>query len=119
MWCDPAEDDSKSGFTPSPRGDGIYLFGADVVATFCRANDLDVIVRGHQVVQDGWELFAGGRVWTVFSATNYCGRFQNAGAMLQVDAELTIWPRTILPSSLASWQASQYRPPSPPRIHRG
>lgn len=44
------------------------MFGADVVAAFCRDMDVDLIVRGHQVVQDGYEFFAGRRLVTIFTA---------------------------------------------------
>lgn len=41
-----------------------------------------------QVVQDGYEFFANRRLVTIFSAPNYCGEFDNAGAMMSVDETL-------------------------------
>lgn len=41
-----------------------------------------------QVVQDGYKFFAGQRLVTVFSAPNYCGELNNAGAMMNVDGNL-------------------------------
>jgi diadenosine tetraphosphatase ApaH/serine/threonine PP2A family protein phosphatase len=38
------------------------------------------VVRAHQVVEDGYEFFADRGCVTVFSAPNYCGEFDNAGA---------------------------------------
>ena len=49
---------------------------------------MDLIVRGHQVVEDGYEFFAGRELVTIFSAPNYCGEFDNAGAMMTVDDTL-------------------------------
>lgn len=43
----------------------------------------------HQVVEDGYEFFAKRQLVTVFSAPNYCGEFDNAGAMMSVDDTLT------------------------------
>lgn len=60
------------------RGSGVSKFGADVVAEFCRNNNLDVIIRGHECVMDGFTHFASGRLITVFSATNYCGTSSNS-----------------------------------------
>ena len=44
--------------------------------------------RAHQVVEDGYEFFAKRQLVTVFSAPNYCGEFDNAGAMMSVDESL-------------------------------
>lgn len=41
-----------------------------------------MIVRAHECVMDGFERFAQGHLITLFSATNYCGTANNAGAIL-------------------------------------
>ena len=41
-----------------------------------------------QVVEDGYEFFARRQLVTLFSAPNYCGEFDNAGAMMSVDETL-------------------------------
>jgi serine/threonine-protein phosphatase PP1 catalytic subunit len=41
-----------------------------------------------QVVEDGYEFFAKRQLVTIFSAPNYCGEFDNAGAMMSVDDTL-------------------------------
>jgi len=41
-----------------------------------------------QVVEDGYEFFANRQLVTIFSAPNYCGEFDNAGAMMSVDDTL-------------------------------
>lgn len=41
-----------------------------------------------QVVEDGYEFFANRQLVTIFSAPNYCGEFDNAGAMMTVDETL-------------------------------
>ena len=41
-----------------------------------------------QVVEDGYEFFADKQLVTIFSAPNYCGEFNNAGAMMSVDENL-------------------------------
>ena len=49
-----------------------------------------------QVVEDGYEFFAKRQLVTLFSAPNYCGEFDNAGAMMSVDETLMcsfqVWP---------------------------
>jgi hypothetical protein len=39
-------------------------------------------------VEDGYEFFAKRQLVTLFSAPNYCGEFDNAGAMMSVDETL-------------------------------
>jgi serine/threonine-protein phosphatase PP1 catalytic subunit len=40
------------GWSENDRGVS-YTFGADVVASFLKRHDLDLICRAHQVVEDG------------------------------------------------------------------
>lgn len=53
-----------------------------------RRHDLDLICRAHQVVEDGYEFYARRQLVTIFSAPNYCGEFDNSGAMMSVDDTL-------------------------------
>ena len=64
------------------------VFNGKIVQTFLKNNDLDIICRAHQVVEEGYEFFADRKLVTVFSAPNYCGEFDNAGAMMSVDENL-------------------------------
>jgi len=41
-----------------------------------------------KVVEDGYEFFAKRQLVTLFSAPNYCGEFDNAGALMTVDENL-------------------------------
>lgn len=72
LWSDP--DPWVKGWHPNTRG-ASYVFGADVVINTCRILNIDLIVRAHQVVQDGYEFFANRRLVTIFSAPHYCGNF--------------------------------------------
>lgn len=85
LWSDPEKD--IIGWGENDRGVS-YTFGPDVVAKFLRKHDLDLIVRAHQVVEDGYEFFAKRMLVTLFSAPNYCGEFDNAGSMMSVDDSL-------------------------------
>lgn len=40
------------------------------------------------MVEDGYEFFADRQLVTIFSAPNYCGEFDNSGAMMSVDETL-------------------------------
>ena len=85
LWSDPDKD--VNGWGENDRGVS-YTFGSDVVSKFLDDHDLDLVCRAHQVVEDGYEFFAKRQLVTVFSAPNYCGEFDNAGAMMSVDDTL-------------------------------
>jgi len=85
LWSDPQRD--VDGWQPNDRGVS-SVFGADVVTNFLKKHDLDLICRAHQVVEEGYEFFAKRQLVTIFSAPNYCGEFDNAGAMMSVDDSL-------------------------------
>jgi serine/threonine-protein phosphatase PP1 catalytic subunit len=85
LWSDPCN--VIQGWGPNDRGVS-YTFGPDRVSDFLQKLDLDLICRAHQVVEDGYEFFADRQLVTVFSAPNYCGEFDNAGAMMSVDQTL-------------------------------
>ena len=65
-----------------------FTFGPDVVSRFLANHDMDLIVRGHQVVEDGYEFFTLRQLVTIWSAPNYRGEFDNAGAIMSIDDSL-------------------------------
>jgi serine/threonine-protein phosphatase PP1 catalytic subunit len=96
LWSDP--DPNITGWGENDRGVS-FVFGTDIVTNFLQNQDLDLIVRAHQVVEDGYEFFAGRRLVTLFSAPNYCGEFDNAGGMISVDEDLMCSFQILRPSS--------------------
>lgn len=129
LWSDPTDSDSMSGVCLNemrdPDGSGrITKFGPDRVEKFLARNaPLQLIIRAHECVMDGFERFANGKLITVFSATDYCGHHKNAGALLFIRRDLTVVPKLIYPSAMnvlrepELWDAriTQLRPPTPPR----
>ena len=85
LWSDP--DENASGFGENDRGVSC-TFNETVLKNFLAKNDLDLLCRAHQVVEDGYEFFGNRQLVTVFSAPNYCGEFDNSGAIMDVDEEL-------------------------------
>ncbi|VDK73927.1 unnamed protein product [Litomosoides sigmodontis] len=103
VWADPTS--KGDGWFYSPRGLS-YSFGKGVLLSACKALKIDLVIRAHQfclknfpkttkkrmfrVVQDGYELMVGKKLITVFSAPNYAGQFNNAGAVVCIDEDLQI-----------------------------
>jgi diadenosine tetraphosphatase ApaH/serine/threonine PP2A family protein phosphatase len=116
LWSDPDKD--ISGWGDNDRGVS-FTFGADIVTKFLQRHDLDLVCRAHQVVEDGYEFFAKRQLVTLFSAPNYCGEFDNAGAMMSVDDTLMCSFQILKPAekratgTFAGLQAA--RPGTPPR----
>jgi len=86
LWSDPSED-LPTDWGVNERGVSV-TFSKNAVEGFLEKNNLDLICRAHQVVEDGYEFFAGQKLVTVFSAPNYTGEFDNYGAFLNVDESL-------------------------------
>ena len=86
LWSDP-DDAATDGFGENDRGVSV-IFNGEVVKKFLQNNDLDLIVRAHQVVEEGYQFFADMKFVTVFSAPNYMGEFDNNGAILSINSNL-------------------------------
>nr|KYP47649.1 Serine/threonine protein phosphatase 5 [Cajanus cajan] len=82
LWSDPQP---LPGRGPSKRGVGLS-FGADVTKRFLQENSLDLVVRSHEVKDEGYEIEHDGKLITVFSAPNYCDQMGNKGAFIRFEA---------------------------------
>ena len=86
LWNDPDED--VRDWEENERGCG-YVFGKKPLEDFLKKHDLDLICRGHQVMEDGYGFFGKNKqLVTIFSAKNYCGDFDNDAAVMNVDQDL-------------------------------
>ena len=86
LWSDPGTHEEK--WKDSERGVS-FTFNEEVVEDFCEKNDIDLICRGHLVVDDGYEFFADKKLVTIFSAPKYTGDFNNSGCFLSVKEDLS------------------------------
>lgn len=85
LWSDPA--DMEADWEANERGVS-YCFGKKVITRFLETHNFDLVCRAHMVVEDGYEFFNDRVLVTVFSAPNYCGEFDNWGAVMSVSSEL-------------------------------
>lgn len=91
LWSDPQP---LPGRSPSKRGVG-YSFGPDITENFLRTNDLKLVVRSHEVKDDGYVVEHNGKCITVFSAPNYCDQMGNKGAFIRFSQEKNMEPEFI------------------------
>ena len=94
LWSDPDKDAIE--YDENDRGVSV-IFGEKVVTDFNKKNDLDLIIRAHQVVDDGYEFFANRQLITIFSAPNYCGEFDNSAGIMIIDDSLTCSLKVLRP----------------------
>ncbi len=87
LWADPT---TTPGRTPSKRGASMG-FGPDISEKFLKANNLctfnfilELLIRSHEVKQEGYEVQHDGRVVTIFSAPNYCDFTGNKAAYIKL-----------------------------------
>ncbi|KAI8097419.1 Metallo-dependent phosphatase-like protein [Halteromyces radiatus] len=67
LWSDPQP---ELGRGASKRGVGVQ-FGPDVTKNFLERNKLDMLIRSHEVKENGYVIEHEGKCVTVFSAPNY------------------------------------------------
>ncbi|XP_050188534.1 serine/threonine-protein phosphatase with EF-hands 1 [Myiozetetes cayanensis] len=97
LWSDPR---SQNGCTPNKcRGAGCY-FGPDVTAKIFNRYNLKILIRSHEFKREGYDISHGGKVITIFSASNYYEEGSNRGAYVKLDPELI--PRFV------QFQSSKY-----------
>jgi serine/threonine-protein phosphatase PP1-1 len=85
VWSDPEDVET---WAVSPRGAG-WLFGDKVATEFCHVNNLSLIARAHQLVNEGYKYhFQNKDVVTVWSAPNYCYRCGNMASVCEVGEDM-------------------------------
>ena len=94
LWSDPEK--NAEDWAPNSRGISV-LFNEDLIDKVVDELDIDLICRAHQVVENGYEFFDERKLVTVFSAPNYCGEFDNAGAFMTVNKDLVCGFKVLVP----------------------
>jgi serine/threonine-protein phosphatase 5 len=94
LWSDPR---GGPGYGPSYRkSKGVYMYGPDVTELFCNKNNLQAVIRSHEVKADGYR-WDHPKLCTVFSAPNYLDTGNNKGAILKLSqaapgSDITVTP---------------------------
>ena len=86
IWSDPKEEVNE--FEPSKKGAGQF-YGEKAVNDFIKENNnIEMIIRSHELVDDGRKFQFNNKLLTVFSAPDYGGREGfNIGSVLKIDEQ--------------------------------
>ena len=94
-WNDPIHDIDGWAINKG-RGDPYgYTFGKKALREWMAKHGVTLVIRAHQVVQDGYLFFDNKRLITVFSAPNYGGNFDNRAGMVKISKDLTLSVKTL------------------------
>lgn len=85
LWSDPK---NRTGTVPSSRGAGVF-FGQNITEDFCKNNGLSLLIRSHEMVQEGYQYMHNNQLLTIFSASRYCNKGTNRGAMIILASDLS------------------------------
>lgn len=91
LWSDPHpfyEFNNIDLFVVNKRRRCSFLYCKQAVTKFLKENGLKLIVRGHEVQSEGYNILP--EVITIFSAPNYCDAYKNYGAFIVFDRDITI-----------------------------
>eukprot|EP00873_Tetraselmis_striata_P023736 jgi/Tetstr1/444000/TSEL_031941.t1 len=85
LWSDPGR--KQSGWAYGDRGVSC-TYGIDVAKQFLETNQLGMLIRAHEVVDNGYQVLGDGDgvIVTVFSVPGYAGVCTNDAAVLEVTA---------------------------------
>jgi len=95
-WADPKRQRNK--WADNDRGIS-YTFNEKALDDFMKKMKIDLVVRAHQVVDDGFQFFHNQKMVTVFSAPNYCGQVGNHASVMKVKSNLECSFITLKPVS--------------------
>lgn len=126
LWSDPCENERETGckvntFRDTMGQGNIVKFGGDRLQRFLLENSLGMIIRSHECVMEGFDRSTTGDCLTIFSATDYCGKYKNPAAILTINRNTAIVPKLIYPlnSTSSNWidneDSLKKRPATPPR----
>jgi protein phosphatase len=105
LWNTPNINDNISFNKLLPIEYKPEQFNANTLDNFLKSNKLKMIIRSHDVCQKGISNCFGDRVLTIFSSTNYCGVYQNAGALIFIKKSYEIQPKILTcEENIAVWQ---------------
>ena len=120
LWNSPGGNNDTNNFNKNLPGEyKPEYFSGNNLDSFLKNNKLKMMIRSHDVCEKGIINSFGDKLITIFSSTNYCGVYQNAGALIFIKKSYEIQPKILTcEENIAVWQNDWNKtnfPPSPLR----
>ena len=124
LWSTPTGNISKEDYSGNNITNTLRTrhFDENMVKEFLAKNKLKMIIRSHDISEQGIEKLFNDKVLSIFSATNYCG-YQNNGAILIIKKNFEIQPKILTyEDNYSVWLKDNWGrtdcPPSPKRQYK-
>lgn len=97
LFCSPDGNTSNELYTGNNISSNYRSreFTEDMTMDFLKFNNLDLIIRSHDVIQKGFEKLHNSRVVSIFSSTNYGSTHNNNAGIISFKKNLEIQPKII------------------------
>lgn len=121
LWSIPSGSTLKDDYTANNITTNLRkrYFDENMVQEFCKNNKISLIIRSHDVLESGFEKLFDNKVISIYSATNYCGLYNNSGGIIFIKKNFEIQPKIITSEeNYSQWIVSEILkdyPPSPKR----
>ena len=105
LWSDPSlgesentaiADEKREVFGTSPA---LTRYTSERLSKFMNENNLHLIIRSHDIAQEGYKASANGTLISLTSVTDYLTTYQNAAAIITITKGNDIQPKVIYPQS--------------------
>ena len=118
LWSVPEElkyEYTGNNFTTNVRK---RFFNENLVGEFMKNNKVEYIIRSHDVLEHGFEKLYDGRVFSIYSALNYCGVYNNSAGIISINKTSKIQPKILTSEeNFSIWNYAENNmqefPPSP------
>lgn len=70
-------------------------YNENLVGEFMKNNKVDYIIRSHDVLEHGFEKLYDGKVVSIYSALNYCGKYNNSAGIISINKTSKIQPKIL------------------------
>jgi serine/threonine-protein phosphatase PP1 catalytic subunit len=99
--------------TPPPR------YGIGAVRDFLRHNDLELLVRSHDIVDEGYEFPLDGsdKLLTLSTVPSYMGKIEKPGSIVEIDLTLKLIFRPLRPLPTIYRDYYEKKKKLPPLVH--